>query len=583
VSHRVSARLSVLALFVFAAIAGLFRLRAYDLFWHLAAGRWIVEHGALPGEDPLRFTSQSVPWVDHEWLFQVVVRFVEQLGGLDALVVFRAALVVLLAALLLYALRRHGAPLPGALIVTAGAILAARPRFMLRPELLSLLALAALLALLQEFRRSRSRCAIAAAVVLVIVWANVHPAVVIAPVVAAAYLVGGFAIRASQRDRGWIDAPAVIVVPALLALAAMANPAGFGIYSVPLAIRSALDDLGAVNPEWTPAWSAPQPLLIVGASALVIIVVWAVARSRRIDAATALVTVALAVLAASGVRHQGLFFIGAAFFAGESLADVARRPRAVPALSSVSWNMLALAASMLAAAWCAWTPLSGPLRARQGPYEFGLGLQSERFPVAAVDALETRPEVGPLYNDVAFGGYLAWRLYPRRVFIDGRNEVNPDLLREVVRARSDSRAWRALLERYGIERALVRYDDRLLEVIDPATGKVVSRRTPNALLFPPSAFALVYWDDVAMTFVRRTLENNERLSHEEYRFVHPEDRLATLEAAASDPAWLAGAIAEVERRLTEDPRCDRALALRDDLARIAQERRQADTVRLGGS
>ena len=577
------ARLPVLALLVFAAVAGLFRLRAYDLFWHLAAGRWILEHRALPGEDPLRFTSQAVPWVDHEWLFQVVVRFVEQLGGLDGLVVFRAAVVVLLALLLLRSLRRQGTPLSGAVILTAGAILLARPRFMLRPELLSLLGLAALLALLQEFRRSRSRPSIAAAVVLVAVWANAHPAVVIAPIVAAAYLLGAFASRASQRDRGWVDGVSVVVVPGVLALAAMANPAGFRIYTVPLEIRSALSDLAAINPEWVPAWSAPQLGLIAGSAALAVVVAWSVARARRIDGATALVTIVLAALAASGVRHQGLLFVGVAFFAGESLADAARRPRAVPAPSEASWNALAIATCALAAAWCIWTPPAGPLRARQGPHEFGLGVQSGRFPVAAADALEARPEAGPLYNDVAFGGYLAWRLYPRRVFIDGRNEVNPGLLREVVRARSDSRAWNALLERYGIERALVRYDDRLVEVTDPA-GKVVSRHTPNALLFPRSAFALVHWDDVAMIFVRRTPGNAERLSRDEYRFVHPEDSVATLGAAASDPMWLAGAMAEVERRLTQDPACARALALRDGLARIGRERSpRADAARAGDS
>src|SRR5688572_28202354 len=35
-------------LLAFAAVAGTLRLRAYDTFWHLAAGRWILEHRAVP-------------------------------------------------------------------------------------------------------------------------------------------------------------------------------------------------------------------------------------------------------------------------------------------------------------------------------------------------------------------------------------------------------------------------------------------------------------------------------------------------------------------------------------------------------
>jgi hypothetical protein len=383
--------------------------------------------------------------------------------------------------------------------------------------------------------------------------------------VAAAFLLGGFMLGDTQAYRGRVDFLSVLTVPVALAGAVMVNPVGFKLYLVPFEIHSALRDLDAVNPEWLPVWSAPQPALFVGVAGLGVVVSWALVRARRIDAATALSTLALGVLAASGVRHQGLFVIGAAFLVGESMADIDRVPRRVARRSDAVPNAIAVGLCLVAALWCVWTPSSGPLRARQGPYAFGLGVQPGRYPVAAVEALETRPYMGPMYNDVAFGGYLAWRLYPRRVFIDGRNEVDADLLKQVVGARSDSRAWTALLDEFGIDRAMVRYDDRLIEVTDPS-GNIVSRRTPNALLFPSSSFALVYWDDVSMVFVRRTEDNRERIHKDEYRFVHPEDRLRTLEAASTDPAFRDGVLAELERRLQQEPDCVRARALRNDLA-----------------
>jgi len=161
--QRTNGAIPTIALFLFAAAAGTFRLRAYDLFWHLASGRWILEHRALPATDPFRFTSEAAPWVDHEWLFQIVARFVETLAGMDGLVVLRAATVVLLAAVVLLSIRRSGAPVPGAVIVVAAAVLLARPRFMVRPELFSLIALAVLLGLLQEYRHSSSRSGMASA------------------------------------------------------------------------------------------------------------------------------------------------------------------------------------------------------------------------------------------------------------------------------------------------------------------------------------------------------------------------------------------------------------------------------------
>jgi hypothetical protein len=177
--------LAVAALLGFAAIAGLFRARAYDLFWHLAAGRWIVAHGRLPRTDPFRFSSGGAPWVDHEWLFQVAAYGVERLGGLPGLVLARCAAAVVLAWLLLAGLRRSGVPRAWAVPVVLAAVLGARPRMFLRPELVTLVALAFLLSLLQAWRRARPgrpRLAWAGAMIaLVLVWANAHPGALAAP------------------------------------------------------------------------------------------------------------------------------------------------------------------------------------------------------------------------------------------------------------------------------------------------------------------------------------------------------------------------------------------------------------------
>jgi hypothetical protein len=73
------------------------------------------------------------------------------------------------------------------------------------------------------------------------------------------------------------------------------------------------------------------------------------------------------------------------------------------------------------------------------------------------------PELGNLYNNVAWGGYLLWRLHPpRKVFVDGRNEVDPEILRDLAEARRSSRAWDELLARHAIDGAVIRYEERRL-------------------------------------------------------------------------------------------------------------------------
>lgn len=558
---------SIVAIVIgFAAIAGTLRLRSYDLFWHLATGRWIVEHRALPRVDPFRFTSVDLPWHDHGWLSQVLMRCVEIVGGLEGLVAARTLCVVGLAVFLLRWMRGAGVGPGTAALLVVTAVLGARPRLMVRPELASLVALPLLLWLLERIRRHGGWKHPAAAAVLVVVWANLHAGVLLAPPLAAAYLIGGrLQAGAARITRGWGRA---VLTTGVLALATLANPAGAELWFVRRRIGSALEGLPVTNPEWLPIWSFPHPALWSGIAGWWALWGYVAIRARRPDAVSGLAGLALTALAVGSVRHQGLFFVGAALLAARLIALLPSR-RIVP-LGPVGVMALVAAVGASAAAWCIAPPETGPLRPRLGPYAFGSGLEAHRFPEQAVDVLERQPKAGSLFNDVAFGGYLIWRLYPaRRVFIDGRNEVNPALLAEMTRSATDARAWAGLLERYGVDAALVRYRDALWREVVPRPGgsgeSTVGFHTASYLRFPRERFALVYWDDVAMLFVRRTVERRRELSASEYRTVHPEDVQAFMAQAAADPGVRRAALAEIARKLAQDPDCRRAREIRQAL------------------
>jgi tetratricopeptide (TPR) repeat protein len=64
-----------------------------DMFWHLAAGRHIWENGAVPQTDPFSFTFGGKPWVNHEWLWDIVYWRIYQLGP-DAVAWFTIGLFV---------------------------------------------------------------------------------------------------------------------------------------------------------------------------------------------------------------------------------------------------------------------------------------------------------------------------------------------------------------------------------------------------------------------------------------------------------------------------------------------------------
>src|SRR5712691_11310891 len=57
-----------------------------DSYSHIALGRWILEHRAVPTVDPFSQTMRGAPWIAFEWLSQVAYASAYALGGWVAVV-----------------------------------------------------------------------------------------------------------------------------------------------------------------------------------------------------------------------------------------------------------------------------------------------------------------------------------------------------------------------------------------------------------------------------------------------------------------------------------------------------------------
>src|SRR5205823_12438493 len=92
-----------------------------DTYLHIAAGRWIWAHGALPSHDPFSHSMPGAEWLSSEWLAQLLLAALYAAAGWGGLVVVAAACVAAAVALLTHFLLRHYPPLPALIAALAAA------------------------------------------------------------------------------------------------------------------------------------------------------------------------------------------------------------------------------------------------------------------------------------------------------------------------------------------------------------------------------------------------------------------------------------------------------------------------------
>jgi hypothetical protein len=459
-SERTTIAIAI-ALVIILTPAAIAPIRSYDFFWHLATGRWIADHDAIPRTDPFSVASDRTPWINGEWLFDVLLYAI---NGLSAALILKALFVAATFAAAFYFAARESDDGTAALL-TAIAFAGAWSRMDLRPSTIA----AGLL--MTQIAVRRSQIADWSFVLITILWINVHPSALLAPIIALIF-------------RRWIVAVAS-------AFALLVNP--FGYHAVLAPIRLTLFARGGefVNAEWLPSAPLTFPLLYV----CVVIGLIAFAMTRK-EIARFVLFGLLAYLAIAHVRNQGLFFAAFPLL----IAPMIRLPR-VPAFAIAAITILAVL-------------ITG---------EHSLGIAKHRFPAAAVARLKSTKFRGNIYNPDQFGGFLIWSFYPeRRALTDGRNELYHAFIPEYARARTDSRAWRALLAKYKIDLAVDEYRAPL-DAINPATKQ--HRALPASLgYWPRHEWALIAFDDAAMVFARRAAFPRAELDRWEIRGVVPDAR-----------------------------------------------------------
>jgi len=456
------ARLWIVTALGLGALAGMLApLSTVDLAYAIRLGREIMQTAAIPAVDTYTFTAAGRPWVDQQWLAQVVFAIVHGWGGWEGLVILRAVLIAGIVGLIAMAARARGRSARTSALVAIGSLLLASPALALRAQLLGAL----LLALALFVVSSGSRRALWLLPPIAAVWANVHGSFILAPVVAA------WALGEAVQARRPLGVPAVAL--GLTVLVTTLTPFGPGVwaYALSLLTNSTVRELIT---EWQPA-SVLTPL---GAAfyltvAVVALVIALGARRGRTLPATWAWLATLAVLAIGAERNVLWWALGAAVGTVSLLPPgVQRDAPGIPRLNGAVAAVLA-AAILVALPW--W-------RSATGGAERSLLADAPTGAVEAVSSL--MPAGSRVLVPQRWGSWFEFAAPQILVAVDSRIELFPaEVWQEYLLVQAAGPGWEEVLERWRVDAIVTEPQESLSQVIESARGWVVRHRDESGLLF----------------------------------------------------------------------------------------------------
>jgi hypothetical protein len=439
-----------------------------DLWGHVFFGRAILAARTTPRVDAFAYTTSGQPWVDHEWLSQVVMGALYGSIGSAGLVVAKFLAAAGTGALVLARLRRRTAS-PTIWGVAGLLAIAAMARgFGIRPQVLTYLLIALLLLLLDDYQRGR-RGGLWFLPAVFLLWSNLHGGFVLGLAILGLFACADL-LRQSRSPRPWIVLSACVAATTL-------NPYG------PHLLGYVWNELSRSHPisEWQRATLGVEHMAFFSMLTLFLASL-PLARNWRRDGWEAVLAFGIGVLALRHQRHTPVFALCAAAPLASQLESARQwvAQRAAFAFSPPARRLLGGAVIALAVTQLWLTAV------RYHSHGAKIFFDPTEYPVAAVSALRQSGVQGDIAVPLDWGEYVLWFLAPQvKVSLDGRfaTVFPPVVVEDNFNFFAGRPGWRRLLEQYPTQAALI-----------PAGGPCPVRWLPD--------WRLVYRDSVAELYVK---------------------------------------------------------------------------------
>jgi hypothetical protein len=405
-----------------------------DMWWHVAAGRELLQTKTLWMVDAWSYSAQGKDWLNHEWLSDIIFYGWTAAWGIESLVYWKWLVIISTFVILQYVLARQSGSHFAGLLCAGVAMAIAAPFLDVRPHIYSLLNFSLLLLLLLE-RESRTWLL----ALIFVVWVNLH----------GGFFFGLMALGIllfPWRDLKLDKIRGAVMVGVICLLAATLNPSGIDTFFYPL--KYAFDDSSPFRQlgEWLPP-SKPggirSPLFFVFMWVPVFGLLYALPAVRKtvgVPWEGIVLTALTLAMALTSRRFIPLF--------GMSLA-VMMAPLVGLCLRQVPLRPLGLPLALAALVFAGYRMMPFPLKT--GP-AFHYLTAEYSYPVDIVNFMDANGLHGKVYAYYNWGGYLHWRTDgDMKVFIDGRADTiyDAETYKHYVHVLGSKEGWMEALEATG--------------------------------------------------------------------------------------------------------------------------------------
>lgn len=469
-------------------------IRDLDIWLHLKTGEQIVLNKEIPLNDSFSFTKEGQPWINHEWLFQLVAYSLYNQFGFDGLIVMQnIVFLAIFFVLLAMGLRNKNFIFLSVLLYLL--VLNISYRFTIRPDMFSALFLVVFVYILMEKRRYLNMLPL-----LQVIWSNLHGFFFLGPL-----LILIFCLKERKRQI-WVvfllSLFATVINPQLVKGAIYPLTTVFGIakdrfiFEFVQELKKPITFQTLFNfKDW------------VFYKALIFISIFSFRfNQKKFNLALFLlwmVFLLASLLALRNIVYFALVSIIVIFY------NTKQRLSYDSSFSNEKYEKnrfyyIGRYSLIFAFGFCMIKNAQMNIDCRYfdfDKYNFKSclwGTSLRNFPEKAVDFIlkEKLPE--RMYNDFNSGSYLIGHTHPpRRVFIDGRTEFYGDsFLRNYKKvADGDEDSIQRLIKQYDLEgflltMAMSNFDEKLAKY-----------------LFESVQWKLIYFDDSALIFLKDTRNN----------------------------------------------------------------------------